>query len=68
MRVKELSEKFKSLIQERDHLPYHQHEQDERCREINDYLVPRILKEISELKGTEQFNEFVKNWRDQNNG
>lgn len=64
----ELFEKFRSLIEERDQIPYHQHEQDARCREIDDILIPSLLKQIGQAGQMQQFNEFVSSWRDQNNG
>ena len=56
--MKELAEEFARLIQERDSIPFHKQETNPRCVEIDDVLIPAIIKQVP--RGTmEEFNKLV---------
>ncbi len=56
--VKELAEEFARLIQERDSIPLHKQETNARCIEIDEVLIPAIIKRVS--RGTmKQFNTLI---------
>jgi hypothetical protein len=44
--VKELAEEFARLIQERDSIPFHKQETNARCIEIDEVLIPAIIKRV----------------------
>ena len=46
--VKELAKEFARLIQERDSIPFHKQETNDRCIEIDDREIPAIIKQASE--------------------
>jgi hypothetical protein len=56
--VKELAEEFARLIQERDSIPFHKQETNARCIEIDEVLIPAIIKRIP--RGTmKEFNTLI---------
>lgn len=56
--LKELAKQFQDLIKERDQRPYYEHEIDPRCVEIDDVLIPQIIKKVP--KGMmAKFNELI---------
>jgi hypothetical protein len=56
--VKELAEQFRKLIDERDSIPFYKHETNARCVEIDEVLIPAIIKQIP--PGTmNEFNELI---------
>jgi hypothetical protein len=56
--VKELAEEFARLIQERDSIPLHKQETNARCIEIDEVLIPAIIKRVP--RGTmKEFNTLI---------
>jgi hypothetical protein len=56
--VKELAEEFARLIQERDSIPFHKQETNARCIEIDEVLIPAIIKRVP--RGTmKEFNTLI---------
>ena len=56
--VKELAEEFARLIQERDSIPFHEQETNARCVEIDEVLIPAIIKRVP--RGTmKEFNTLI---------
>lgn len=54
----ELAKQFRDLIEERDQRPYYEHEIDPRCVEIDDILIPKIIKKIPSGM-MNKFNELI---------
>jgi hypothetical protein len=44
--VKQLAEEFARLIKERDSIPFHKQGTNARCVEIDDVLIPQIIKQV----------------------
>lgn len=58
MDVKELAERFVELIKERDFIVAFQEEYNDRCYEIDDILIPRIVNSIPSAL-MDDFNKLV---------
>ena len=58
MDVKELAKEFARLIQERDSIPFHKHENNPRCIEIDEVEIPRIINQIPKGR-TNRFNQLI---------
>jgi hypothetical protein len=58
MNVSELAKQFRKLIDERDSIPFHKQETNARCVEIDDVLIPAIIKQIPSRE-MELFNELI---------
>lgn len=56
--VKELAEEFARLIQERDSIPFHEQETNARCVEIDEILIPAIIKRVP-LGTMKEFNTLI---------
>jgi hypothetical protein len=56
--VEKLAKRFVELIEERDRVPYHEHENNPRCREIDDVLIPQIISQVPDGM-MNLFNQFV---------
>jgi hypothetical protein len=56
--VKELAKEFANLIQERDSIPFYEQETNARCVEIDEVLIPAIIKRVP--RGTmKEFNTLI---------
>lgn len=56
--IEKLAKRFVELIEERDRVPYHEHEINHRCREIDDVLIPQIINQVPDGM-MNLFNQFV---------
>jgi hypothetical protein len=56
--LEQLAKEFKQLIKERDQLPYHEHENNPRCIEIDEVEIPRIINQIPKGR-TNRFNQLI---------
>ncbi len=56
--VKELAKEFARLIQERDSIPFHKQETNDRCIEIDDREIPAIIKRVPRGK-MKEFNTLI---------
>lgn len=56
--VKELAKEFARLIQERDSIPFHKHENNPRCIEIDEVEIPQIIKQVPS-GSMKEFNELI---------
>jgi hypothetical protein len=56
--VKELAEEFARLIQERDSIPFHKQETNARCIEIDEVLIPAIIKRVPR-GAMKEFNTLI---------
>lgn len=58
MSVKDLAQQFVELVEERDFIVEFEEEYNDRCHEIDDILIPRIVNSIPSAL-MDDFNKLV---------
>lgn len=58
MSIKQLAQQFVELVEERDFILFFEEEYNDRCYEIDDVLIPRIVNSIPSTL-MDDFNKLV---------